>query len=234
MYTIILTSKYLKYCSLLTLTNFRKHQQNTAYPPVDGVTVVRRLLSFTTRDGHLALATPAAQNSLRNSLRHQHSLRHQNTTRARVDPHTTQANTARGLGYAAYPPSLRHENATRATRPGANINPEPTTTRPWDSGADEIVLSGHQAGARYDQISAHLFSQGYDSSNAIVSASLHRQIDGLERVGSPWDHHADEIVLFAFRCGQRVPRIAATLHRNGYESSVALVVASLNRQGVNV
>lgn len=218
MYTIILTSKYLKYCSLLTLTNFRKQQQNTAYPPVDGVTVVGRLLSFTTRDGHLALATPAAQNS----LRHQH---------------TTQANAARGLGYAAYPPSLRHKNATRATadtRPGATVDPEPTITRPWDSGADEIVLSGHQAGARYDQISAHLFSQGYDSSNTIVSASLHRQIDGLERVGSPWDHHADEIVLFAFRCGQRVPRIAATLHRNGYESSVALVVASLNRQGVNV
>lgn len=227
MYTIISTSKCLKYCSLLTLTNPCKHQQNTAYPPVDGVTVVGRLLSFTTRDGHFALATPAAQNSLR----------HQNTTRATVDTHTTQANAARGLGYAANPPSLRHENATHATadtQPGANLDPEPTTTRPWDSGADEIVLSGHQAGARYDQISAHLFSQGYDSSNAIVSASLHRQIDGLERVGSPWDYHADEIVLFAFRCGQRVPRIAATLHRNGYASSVALVVESLNRQGINV
>lgn len=189
-------AKYLKLHSLLTLRNLHKHQQNTAYPPCNGVPVVGRLISFTTRDGYQALATPAFQHAFR---------RQQHTTRVRDD-----------------------------STPGANVNSEPSRRRPWDCRADEIVLAWHRDGSHYDEISAHLLSQGYDATNAIVSASLHRQIDGLERVGSPWDHHADDIVLFAFRCGQRVPQIAATLHRNGYQASVALVAASLNRQGINV
>lgn len=109
----------------------------------------------------------------------------------------------------------------------------------WNAQADVFALSAYRTGQPAPQISKQLGLHGYNVSSAQVEESLRRQ--GVNVPWTPkadatfgWDAYADAYAVSQYRSGQTVSRITAHLCRNGYMATTALVVASLNRQGLNV
>ncbi|MCJ1343942.1 hypothetical protein MMC31_002141 [Peltigera leucophlebia] len=110
--------------------------------------------------------------------------------------------------------------------------------RPWDGAAEVMALAAVYDGKSVAQIRNQLLLHGYEAEILLIDTKLcslgvsnmvHKPGAGLT-----WNPDADTLALNAHRSGQTVTQIAAQLCRNGYVAPVALVKASLERQGVRI
>lgn len=105
-----------------------------------------------------------------------------------------------------------------------------------------FALAAHYAGKTVIEIKSHLWTHGYSVSVHDVVAHLHRL--GVKRVlyhtvkrsvPAAWNSAVDAFTLAAHtQAGQTAAQIAFQLCRKGYGATVAMVVASLEKQEVHV
>lgn len=101
-----------------------------------------------------------------------------------------------------------------------------------------MALAAVYDGKSVAQIRNQLLLHGYEAEIQLIDTKL-CSLGVSDMVHQPgagltWNPDADTLALNAHRSGQTVTQIAAQLCRNGYVAPLALVKASLERQGVRI